>query len=142
MRDGAWVRILDGEFWWIDEHADWMKRPENARKVGLTDTVYESIASISNDYSGPRREVILRAVMADGFIRMRGRGDVLVFEFSGQWRPALLACRRVLRAIGGEFLVCRFHNLLHQEWLEVVYHDYAAAMEDDLEAILRRRQKI
>ena len=141
MRDGAWVRILDGEFWWIDEHADWMKRPEKACKVGLTDTVYESIASISNDYSGPRREVILRAVMADGFMRMRGRGDVLVFEFSAEWRPALLACRGVLEAIGGEFLLCRFHNLLHQEWLEVVYREYAAAIEGDLEELLRRRQK-
>jgi hypothetical protein len=142
MREGAWIRMRDGEFWWIDEHADWMKRAENAREVGLSETVYQSIAAIPNDYSGPRRETILRAVMADGFIRMRGRGDVLVFEFSASWRPALLACRNVLRAIGGEFLVCRFHNLLAQEWLEMVYRDYAAAIEADLEAILARRRKI
>jgi hypothetical protein len=43
--------------------------------------------------------------MADGLIRMRGRGDVIVFEFSAQWRPALLACRNVLQAISGRFLV-------------------------------------
>ena len=142
MREGAWVRIEDGEFWWIDEHSDWMKRADNAREVGLSETAYQTISAISNDYSGPRRETILRAVMADGYIRMRGRGDVLVFEFSAEWRPALLACRGVLRAIGGEFLVCRFHNLLAREWLEVVYRDYAAAIDADLEAILARRQKI
>jgi hypothetical protein len=142
MREAAWIRVLDGEYWRIDEHSDWMKRAENARKVGLTETVYESIASIPNDYSGPRREAILRAVMADGFIRMRGRGYVLLFEFSSQWRPALLACREVLRAIGGEFLVCRFHNLLLQEWLEIVYRDYARQIEADPDAILSHRQKI
>jgi hypothetical protein len=142
MREGAWIRMRDGEFWWVDEHADWVKRAENAREVGLSETVCESIAAIRNDYSGPRREAILRAVMADGFIRMRGRGDVVVFEFSADWSAALLACRKVLRAIGGEFLVCRFHNLLLQEWLEVVYPDYAQAIEADIDTILRRRQKI
>ena len=142
MREGAWIRIQDGQFWFIDEHSDWIKRAGNAREVGLSEAVYQTISAISNDYSGPRRETILRAVMADGYIRMRGRGDVLVFEFSAEWRPALRACRGVLRAIGGELLVCRFHNLLHQEWLEVVYRDYAAAIEGDLGTILGRRQKI
>ncbi len=141
MREGAWIRARDGQFWWLDEHADWMKRADNARKAGLSEVVYESIDAIPNDYSGPRREKILRAVMADGYIRMRGRGDVLVFEFAAQWRPALLACRGILEAIGGEFLVCRFHNLLAKEWLEVVYRDYAQAIAADLEELLRRRQK-
>jgi hypothetical protein len=42
MREGAWIRMRDGEFWWIDEHADWMKRAENVRKAGLSEMVYQS----------------------------------------------------------------------------------------------------
>jgi hypothetical protein len=130
LRQGAWVNAADGRFAYVDEHANWAKRPGNLQSLGMPPSVWESIRDIPSDYGGENRKRILLAVMGAGGIRMRGHGDVVVFEFTVDAKVALPACRDVLRQIAGELTLCRFNNLTTTQTVEVSYADYVAQVED------------
>lgn len=129
LRQGAWVNRADGRFAFIDEHANWAKRPGNLEGIGLPVSIWETIRDIPNDYGGPNRKKILLTVMDAGGTRMRGHGDVVVFEFTCNSKVALPACRDVLRQIAGDLTRCRFTNLETNETVEVFYADYVTQME-------------
>jgi hypothetical protein len=137
LREGAWINARTGEWRFIDEHADWAKRPGNLASIGLPDSVREAISGIPNDYGGENRKRILLAVMAAGGIRLRGHGDWAAIEFTVDTASALQACRDVLRRIAGEFTLCRFNNLAKGESLELFYRDYEEHIDSDIDWILR-----
>jgi hypothetical protein len=140
IKQGAWIRVSDGAFWLIDEHADWVKREANAAEIGLSPVVWKSIATIPNDYGGENRKQILLTVMAAGFVRMRGHGDVVVFEFTSSTPDVLRACRAVLAAIAGPLTSCRFQNLASREVLVVNYADFERDVGEDLSNLLERAE--
>jgi hypothetical protein len=142
LRDGAWVNGADGRFAFIDEHANWAKRPGNLVSIGLADSAWEAIRDIPNDYGGESRKSIVLAVMAVGGIRMRGHQDFITFEFTVDWLAALRACRNILRDIAGEYTPCRFNNLATSESLEVFYGDFAKHIEADIEWMLGKRKPL
>ncbi len=124
MREGAWINVKTGQFEWITEHADWMKNHENAKKIGLPDSVFEIIKELPNDYNGPKREKILRTVMAAGFIRVRGHGQWIAIEFTAPTQAALRASAEFLRQACGPFTVLRFNNLQAGETIEMTYQEF------------------
>ena len=69
-------------------------------------------------------------VMAAGGIRMRGHGDVVVFEFTCDPKVALPACPGILHQIAGEFTLCKFNDLSTNETVELLYDNYVNQMED------------
>lgn len=122
MREGAWIEVHSGRFVWIDEHANWMQR--HGPEFGLPAEVWGHIREIPNDYIGPNRERILRAVMDAGYIRARGHGAWVTFEFTCSISEALPACRAFLQQVGGPELQCRFTHLLDQRSLELSCAEY------------------
>src|SRR5208282_2757149 len=124
MHEGAWINANTGQWAFIDEHANWAKRPGNLVGIGLPSSVWDEIHITPNDYGGENRKRILLTVMAAGGIRMRGHGNVVVFEFTIGTKQALDACKDILSTIGGDFLLCRFNNLTSGECLELLYRDY------------------
>jgi hypothetical protein len=129
---GAWINAADGHFAYVDEHADWVKRPGNLERIGLPASVWETIRNIPNDYGGENRKSILMIVMAAGGIRMRGHGDFVTFEFMCDPKVALPACRGVLAQIAGPLTRCRFNSLGTNETVEVFYADYVRQMDNDV----------
>ena len=101
MKEGAWINISNRQWCWITEHADWIQVGENAQRIGLPDEVWQRIKLISNDYRGPKRESILKAVMDAGFIRMRGYGDSFSFEFTCSFLTAFEASGNFLEKNAG-----------------------------------------
>jgi hypothetical protein len=89
MKEGAWINVATGKFEWITEHCDWMKNHENAERIGLPENVFRQIKDMPNDYNGPKREKILRAVMDAGFVRVRGHGPYIGIEFTAATKVAL-----------------------------------------------------
>ena len=130
LHQGAWINAADGRFAYVDEHTNWAKRPGNLESIGLPVSTWETIRDIPNDYGGESRKTILLIVMAAGGIRMRGHGDVVVFEFTVDYGVALSACRNVLRQIAGELTLCRFNSLSTNETVEVSYDNYVKQMEN------------
>jgi hypothetical protein len=82
MREGAWINAHTGAWSWVSEHASWIQRPENAQALGLPVKDYARLATIPWDFNGPGRNAILRGAMDAGFIRMRGHGTEVTFEFT------------------------------------------------------------
>jgi creatinine amidohydrolase/Fe(II)-dependent formamide hydrolase-like protein len=96
LRQGAWINAHNGKWAFIPEHADWAKREGNLQSLGMPTSVWESIRDIPNDYGGESRKSILLAVTDAGGIRMRGHGDVVVFEFIVDTKVICLAASQVL----------------------------------------------
>ena len=140
LRQGAWINAHTGKWAFIPEHADWAKHPGNLESLGLPTSVWETIRDVPNDYGGENRKRILLAVMAAGGIRMRGHGDVVVFEFTCDLEVAIPACRDVLREIAGKLTFCRFTNLTTNETVEVFYADYVTQNEDPTQSHRQRPQ--
>lgn len=101
-----------------------MKTHKNAQKIGLRDDVFRQITDIPNDYSGPRREKILRLVMSAGFVRVRGHGTWIAMEFTASTEDAMFASSPLLRQVCGPLTVLRFSNLETGESREMTFQEF------------------
>ena len=137
MREGCWINAKTGQFFWIDEHATWMKNELNAHSIGLPKKVYEKIMGMNWDFNGPGRAEILATVMNAGFIRMRGHGSFWTFEFTIKSSDALWSCLEFLDNFAGPMTQCRFNNLRTGEAIEVPYTKFKQEMAEDPEKLLR-----
>ena len=73
MKTGAWIEAGSGRWHWIDDHADWIRRPECALSAGLTEEVVLRLAAMPRQQrSGSERTAILLEAMKYGLIRFRG----------------------------------------------------------------------
>jgi len=137
MKEGAWINGKTGKFAWITEHASWVKDPENARSIGVPESVIEKIQSLRSDFNGKGREEILATVMQAGFIRMRGHGSFWTFEFTMPSEEALWACMSFLQDFAGPFTQCRFNNLRTGETIDTPFQEFEKTMQQDPTQILR-----
>ena len=131
MREGYWINITTGQTKLVLEHANFMKDHARAQNIGLPESVYEEIKDIANDYSGVRREKILRLVMASGFIRVRGHGSWIAIEFTAPTEDALRACKSLLHQVCGPLTVLRFNNLSTNESLEMTFQEFERCLKED-----------
>jgi hypothetical protein len=143
MKEGAWINANTFEFFWVDDHSRWIKEPENAKKLGIPSAVAANIAKMPNDFNGPLREKILLAVMASGpFVRVRGHGNVFVFEFICTTSTALWGCYGFLKQTAGPYTNCLFNNIRTKESIELYYKDFEERMQEDESKILRMAKAI
>jgi hypothetical protein len=124
MKEGAWINVKTGRFEWITEHCDWIKVRGNAQKIGLPKEVWERIKDMPNDYSGPKREKLLRTIMDAGFIRVRGHGSWIAIEFTAETQDVLRASRDFLSQVCGPYSVLRFNNVGANESLELTFREF------------------
>ena len=81
MKEGAWIEAQTGNWHWIDDHADWIRRPECARRAGLPEEVVLRLAAMPRRYrSGAERNAILLEAMSYGLVRFRAHGTEVTFE--------------------------------------------------------------
>ena len=137
MKEGAWINEKTGEFAWITEHASWIKKKENADKIGLSPRAYDNLKDLKWDFDGEGREAILLVAMNAGLIRMRGHGSYWTFEFTIETQAALWACLGFLDDFAGPLTQCRFNNLRTKEQIEMPYREFKASMTEDPETVMR-----
>ncbi len=79
MKQGAWIEAVSGRWHWIDDHADWIRRPECARRTGMSEEAVLDLAAMPRcEASGPERTAIILEAMKHGLIRFRGHGGAEV----------------------------------------------------------------
>ncbi len=123
MNDGAWINANTGAWSWITEHASWIQEWENAESLGMAAGVHAELAAIPRDYNGPGREAILRVAMDAGFIRVRGQGASITFEFTMPMDQAIRAAGPFMEAWFGPMTGCRFNDLKNWQSLGIAYGD-------------------
>jgi hypothetical protein len=79
-KDGHWLNYKTRQIRLIDDHENWMRRPENWKVIGIPSDMMEGLCA---DYT-PRieRELFLLCVLVlFPLIRVRGHGVSVTFEF-------------------------------------------------------------
>ena len=136
MNEGAWINAYTGSWSWIDEHASWIQKPKNARSLGMTETVHAELAALPWDFNGQGREAILRVAMQAGFVRVRGQGASVTFEFTLPTGSAIRAALPFMALNFGPLTGCVFSNLQDGTSLGLSYKEVLALVErhgtDDL----------
>ena len=123
MREGAWINAHTGAWSWVSEHASWIQRPENAQALGLPVKDYARLATIPWDFNGPGRNAILRVAMGAGFIRMRGHGAEVTFEFTLPIETAIQSLAPFMARHFGPMTECHFNDLHTESFMSIAYGD-------------------
>ena len=129
MNEGAWINAHTGAWNWITEHASWIQNLENARSLGMTEAVHAELAAIPRDFNGPGRREILRVAMDAGFIRVRGHGEYVTFEFTLPPSVAIRAALPFMALNFGALTGCVFTNLTVGTSLGLSYKELMALVE-------------
>ena len=129
MREGAWINAHTAAWSWITEHASWIQNPENAQSLCMPDTVHAELAAIPRDFNGPGRKGILRVAMDAGFIRVRGHGKSVTFEFTLPTSVAIRAALPFMALNFGPLTGCVFTNLIVETSLGLSYKELLALVE-------------
>lgn len=140
MKEGAWINSITGRYGWVDEHARWIRRPGNAEDLGLPEEVIEALGQLPWDLTPfAERTIVLYQVMEAGFIRARGHGSHVTFEFTVPWMQAVHGAQRFMQENFGPSMTARFSDLGTGGTIEFLYGRYADRLrESDLSFLLPR----
>ncbi len=130
MNEGAWINAHTGSWTWITEHASWIQNQENARSLDMPDTVYAELAAIPRDFNGPGRKRILRVAMDAGFIRVRGHGESVTFEFILPTSVVIRAAMPFMAQHFGPQTGCVLTDLTAGTSLSCSYSELLAVLEE------------
>lgn len=139
--EGYWVN-RSGKFKPIDEHAQWILNPKNAKSLGLGSDFIKQVKDLN--YSTDREKILLTAMHED-LIRVRGHGNFITFEFTMDTKNALKAIETFLEReyLAGPNSTLMFNNLRTRESHETTYDEFQKAMMDDeWKAVLRVAKKM
>ena len=138
--EGYWVN-RSGKFKQIDEHAQWILNPKNAKSLGLDSDFIKKVKDLN--YSTDREKILLTAMHED-LIRVRGHGSLIAFEFTMDTKNALKVIEIFLEKeyLAGPNSTLMFNNLRTHESVEVTYEEFQnAMMDDEWKAVLRVAKK-
>lgn len=139
--EGYWVN-RSGKFKQIDEHAQWILNPKNAKSLGLGKDFIDEVKDLVHSTD---REKILLTAMHEDLIRVRGHGSFITFEFTMDTRNALKAIETFLEKeyLAGPNSTLMFNNLRTHETVEITYDEFQnAMMDDEWKAVLRVAKKM
>ena len=130
MREGAWIEAGTGRWHWVDDHADWIRRLECARRAGLPEKAVVRIAAMPRrGAGGPDRRAILLEAMGHGLIRFRGHGATVTFESTLPLEVVIRAVARFMAEHFGPLTWVRFNQLPDGPCIGVTYQDLESALE-------------
>lgn len=144
MREGAWINAKTGDYVWIDDHARWLRRnPDQAAQLGFPGDVLKELGEIGWDITPlAERVIVLYKAMDGGFIRARGHGAYITFEFTIPWADAVHGAQRFMAENLGPSMTCRFNSLTTNRTIEFTYGHVADRLgEADLTFLLPRWQR-
>jgi len=97
--------------------------------LGLDVETHSRLAAIQWDFNGPGREAILRVAMTAGFIRVRGHGASVTFEFTLPIAKAIEVALPFMDRNFGPLTGCMFNNLATWSSLTIDYGALRALLE-------------
>jgi len=82
MKDGLWINYRTGKEYPIDEHERWLRRDNNAKKLGLSSKLIDSFEDF--EPTKDRNKFLLFLMSHAPIMRVRGHGNYVTFEFSNR----------------------------------------------------------
>ena len=120
MTDGFWGNYETGVWFLIDEHERWLRRGNNAAKLGVPESVVSAFPQF------PDRETLLPFVLRHApVMRWRCHGTSVTFEFYAEdWEKPQAIIRKWCTSFAGDFLCLRMVNLRDIEIRETLWRDW------------------
>jgi hypothetical protein len=141
MKEGFWLNAIDGTYYEVEDHALWVSNSVNADIMGLSVEAIKGIKKL-DAYSDSGRVAIIKIVMEAGWIRVRGHGTEVTFEFTSPAFQSLWAIYSFGNNILGDYSNLFISNLRTKESYETTFKEYKRILtEDGEEAILRLANK-
>ena len=120
MNEGYWGNYETGKWFPIDEHERWLRRGDNAAKLGVPESVAVAFPRF------PDRETLLPFVYRHApVMRWRCYGTSTTFEFyADDWQKPLAIIRKWCTLFAGDFLFLRMVNFKAMEIRETLWKDW------------------
>jgi len=120
MQEGFWGNYQTGNYFQIDEHERWIRRADNAHKLGVSSDISGCFGSFAD------RETLLPFVFAHApVMRWRCHGESVTFEFNSEdWARPLHLIQKWCKLFAGEYLHLRMVNFRNMEIRETLWKDF------------------
>lgn len=123
MKNGYWGNYETGRIFLIDEHELWVRRPNNACSLGLSE---ELIARFSEYKIREDRDAFLYFLFANApIMRFRGHGEYVTFEFnSPDWTKPLKLIHTWCQENTGPYTGLKIVNFHTMEIRQLLWQDF------------------
>ena len=120
MKEGFWGNYETGIWFQIDEHERWLRRENNAEKLGVPKDVIAEFPSFAD------RDTLLPFVWRHApVMRWRCHVERVTFEFYAEdWTKPLEIIRKWCTLSAGDFLFLRMVNFNGLEIRETLWKDW------------------
>lgn len=123
MKEGFWGNYESGEFFKIDEHERWIRRENNATRLGVPGNVIEQFPEFKMVHD---RDRFLPFLFAHApIMRLRGHGSSITLEFNAEeWTKPLALVEKWGRLNAGPFLLLNMMNFKRMQNRQILWKDF------------------
>ena len=120
MKEGFWGNYETGIWFQIDEHERWLRRENNAERLGVPKDVIAEFPHYAD------RDTLLPFVWHHApVMRWRCHGESVTFEFYAEdWTKPLELIRKWCALFAGDFLFLHIVNFNGMETRETLWKDW------------------
>jgi hypothetical protein len=142
MKEGFWLNFRNGFEVRVPDHEVWVRRPENARTLGIPEDVVAEFGSFRPEVD---RERFLMHLMKNApIMRVRGHGQQISFEYSSRRsKDAVEAAFLWAKRNAGPFSSIYIANLTTGETTSLLFKDFEELMNTGgYDAVMRQASKM
>ena len=131
MKDGWWINTRSGKDFLIDEHERWIRRPGNAKKLGVPNNIQKDFSKF--EPVKDRNEFLLHIMRRSPVMRVRGHGNYVTFEYASRSRRDAIDSIWMwgLNNSAGPFTAIYIVNLATGEKTNIMWRDFLQMMKED-----------
>jgi hypothetical protein len=137
MQAGYWINYVKGKAFRIDEHEMWIRRWENAKKLGISSDLYKEFSEF--EVKEDRDEFLMYVLEKAPVMRMRGHGATYAFEFNTRrTKKPLDSVWEFGMDYAGDYTNMYIVNFATKETVQMLYKEFNELMMNGREdAVLR-----
>ena len=141
MNSGYWINYSTGKVFRIDEHERWIRRWNNAKKLGIPESLYDEFDEFTPVED--RDEFLMYVMEKAPVMRMRGHGVVYSFEFNTRRaKKPIEAVWEFCEDYAGDYTSVYIVNFATKEQVQMLYKDFRDLMEQGRETDIMKTAKI
>jgi hypothetical protein len=148
MKTGAWLNYSNGRIEDLtssEEHSDWIRIPDNIKKLGLPDSLLRDIEKYPRYNKQIRTQMLVDIMQRYPLVRFRGHGNYVTYEFAT--RDSVRDVLDVIWTHGsgagfGQYTQINLNNLLTREQNTLTWQEFQESLDaGDYRTVLRVARK-
>ena len=130
MNDGYWINYSKGDAFLIDEHERWIRRSDNANKLGVPQQIQKKFVKFNP--VDDREKFLLLVLASSPAMRVRGHGIWWTFEFSSaSVEKPLAAIYSFCNDKAGTYTNLVINNFARKNSISMLWKDFKERYEND-----------